>query len=111
VQALVEQYMPQMILVSAGFDGHVDDPISKIQLTTKWYAAATAMLRRMADETCNGRLLMVLEGGYNPKSLRASALAVLDVMAESSCHRVGILHSRRAESLIADHPAKQFWTF
>lgn len=111
LQALVEQYMPQIILVSAGFDGHVDDPISKTRLTTKWYAAITAMLRRMADETCNGRMLMVLEGGYNPKSLHESALAVLDVMAEKNCHRVGILYSRRAESLIAGHPAKQFWTF
>jgi acetoin utilization deacetylase AcuC-like enzyme len=103
--------MPQIILVSAGFDGHKDDPISKTQLTTRWYAAVTAMLRRMADETCNGRLLMVLEGGYNPRSLHASALAVLDAMAEENCRKVGILHSRRAASLLFDHPAKRFWTF
>jgi acetoin utilization deacetylase AcuC-like enzyme len=111
LQALVEQYMPQIILVSAGFDGHKDDPISKTLLTTRWYAAVTAMLRRMAEETCDGRMLMILEGGYNPESLHESALAVLDALAEKNCRKVGILHSSRADALLGDHPAKQFWTF
>jgi acetoin utilization deacetylase AcuC-like enzyme len=111
LDALVEQYMPQIILVSAGFDGHKDDPISKTQLSTKWFATMTAMLRRMADETCDGRLMMVLEGGYNPRSLHASVLAVLDALAHEDCPRVGILHSERAASLLTDHPAKRFWTF
>ena len=111
LQALVEQFMPQIILVSAGFDGHEDDPISKTQVTTKWYATITAMLRRMADETCDGRLLMVLEGGYNPKSLYASVSAVLDALTEKSSPRVGIMQSPRAASLLANHPAKRFWTF
>jgi acetoin utilization deacetylase AcuC-like enzyme len=111
LQALVEQYMPQIILVSAGFDGHRDDPISKIQLTTKWYAQVTAMLRRMADETCNGRLLMVLEGGYNPQSLYDSVQAILEVLTQENCPRVGIMHSQRAASLLTGHPAKGYWTF
>lgn len=111
LQALVEQYMPQIILVSAGFDGHMNDPISKTWLSTKWYAQVTAMLRRMADETCNGRLLMVLEGGYNPQALHESVLAVLETLAEENYPRVGILHSQRAASLVLEHPAKRFWTF
>ena len=65
----------------------------------------------MADETCNGRLLMVLEGGYNPRSLHESALAVLDALADNNHRRVGILHSSRAASLLNGHPAKQYWTF
>ena len=111
LQNIVEQYMPQIILVSAGFDGHENDPISKTLLTTQWFATVTAMLKRMADETCDGRLLMVLEGGYNPLSLHESVLAVLKTLVDEKCPRVGILPSRRASTLLADHPAKQFWTF
>ena len=111
LQNIVEQYMPQIILVSAGFDGHQNDPISKTHLTTQWFATVTAMLKRMADETCDGRLLMVLEGGYNPQSLHESVLAVLKTLVDENCQRVGILPSRRAATLLADHPAKQFWTF
>ena len=111
LQNLVEQYMPQIILVSAGFDGHRNDPISKTELTTQWFASLTTMLKRMADETCDGRLLMVLEGGYNPDSLQESVIAVLKTLANESDQRVGILHSSRASNLLNDHPAKHFWTF
>ena len=111
MQALVEQYMPQFILVSAGFDGHADDPMSKTRLTTAWFASATRLIRRLAFETCDKRLLMVLEGGYNPVSLEASVLAVLDSLAEPNPRGVGILPSERAAKLISGHPAKQFWTF
>jgi acetoin utilization deacetylase AcuC-like enzyme len=111
LQALVEQYMPQFILISAGFDGHVDDPISKTCLTTGWYATVTRMIRRVAMEYCDNRLMLVLEGGYNPASLHASVMAAVEALEEPDPRRVGILPSERAARLIADHPAKQFWTF
>jgi acetoin utilization deacetylase AcuC-like enzyme len=111
LQNVVEQYMPQIILVSAGFDGHRNDPISKTDLSTQWFATLTAMLKQMADETCGGRLLMVLEGGYNPESLQESVIAVLKALTQENGQRVGIMHSNRASALLADHPAKQFWTF
>jgi acetoin utilization deacetylase AcuC-like enzyme len=111
LRALVEQYMPQMIIVSAGFDGHVDDPISRTQLSTQWFGLITRLLRRLADESCDGRLMMVLEGGYNPHSLQASAIAVLDALVEPNPPVVGIMPSDRAARLIDRHPAKRFWTF
>lgn len=111
VQSLAEQYMPQMILVSAGFDGHMGDPISKIQLTTPWFATVTTMLKQMALETCDGRLMMVLEGGYKAHALQESVIAVLHTLADKDCRRIGIVHSPRAASLLSDHPAKQYWTF
>lgn len=111
LQALAEQYMPQFILVSAGFDGHIDDPISKTCLTTAWYGTITKMIRRLATEFCDHRFLMILEGGYNPISLEASVMAVLDSLELPNPQRVGIMPSDRAIRLIADHPAKQFWTF
>jgi acetoin utilization deacetylase AcuC-like enzyme len=111
LRAVVEQYLPQMIIVSAGFDGHRDDPISKTELTSGWFGTITFFLRELAKEVCDGRLLMLLEGGYNPVSLEDAALAVLDSLTADAVHRVGILHSPRAARLICDHPAKSFWTF
>jgi acetoin utilization deacetylase AcuC-like enzyme len=111
LQALVEQYMPQIILVSAGFDGHIDDPISRTRLTTRWYATVTKLLRRLSAESCQGRLMMVLEGGYNPAALQASVIAVLEALREPDPPVVGIMPSARAAKLIANHPAQQFWTF
>ena len=111
LQALMEQYLPQIIIVSAGFDGHVDDPISKLRLSTGWFGTITRMIRQLAATYCDGRLLMVLEGGYNPASLEVSILAVLESLAAGDRQRVGIPPSDRAARLIADHPARQYWTF
>lgn len=55
--------------------------------------------------------MMVLEGGYNPASLEASVLAVLDALEVANPQRMGIIPSGRASRLISDHPAKQFWAF
>ena len=67
--ALVEQYLPQFILVSAGFDGHADDSISDTLLTSSWFATISHMLKSYARSCCDGRLLYILEGGYNPTAL------------------------------------------
>ena len=111
LQAVVEQYLPQIIIVSAGFDGHMDDPISRTRLSTRWYATVTRLLRRLSVESCQGRLMMILEGGYNPTALEASVMAVLESLLEPDPPMVGIMPSARAARLIAGHPAKQFWTF
>jgi len=111
LQAVVEQYLPQIIIVSAGFDGHTDDPISRTRLTTRWYATVTRLLRRLSAESCQGRLMMILEGGYNPTALEASVIAVLEALMEPDPPMVGIMPSTRAARLIAGHPARQFWTF
>lgn len=111
LQALVEQYMPQFILVSAGFDGHRDDPISKTQLTTRWFATITHLIRRLAQEHGENRVLMLLEGGYNPAALQSSVMTVLHALEAPVPQSVGILYSQRAAGLIANHPARQYWTF
>ena len=111
LQALMEQYLPQAILVSAGFDGHVDDPISKTCLSTGWFATITRLVGQLADTYCDGRLLMILEGGYNPAALEPSVLAALDALAAHESRRVGIPPSDRAMRVLGDHPARQFWTF
>jgi len=59
-----EQFKPEMILVSAGFDGHEDDDMSGIRLSTEWYTWMMETIMDMAEKYCKGRLISILEGGY-----------------------------------------------
>ncbi len=60
------RYAPQMILVSAGFDAHADDPIGNLALSDEAFAWMTRALVEMAERHSHGRLVSVLEGGYDP---------------------------------------------
>ncbi len=60
----VRTFAPEMIFVSAGFDAHWRDPLAMANLSLKGYGWLTQMLLQLADEVCNGRILFVLEGGY-----------------------------------------------
>jgi acetoin utilization deacetylase AcuC-like enzyme len=60
---------PQLIVVSAGFDAHAEDPIGKLGLETEDFAELTRIVRATADDHAGGRLVSVLEGGYNPPVL------------------------------------------
>lgn len=107
---VVEQYLPQIILVSAGFDGHCEDPISRILLSTQWYATVAELLKYLAHEACADRLLFVLEGGYNPASLEASVLVTVDNLLHPAGRRPGVAHSERAAKILDHHPLHAFWT-
>lgn len=65
----LRQYQPELILVSAGYDGHYSDPLAQHTLTADVYHAMTAQLRELAAEVCDGRLAVVLEGGYALEAL------------------------------------------
>lgn len=68
-------FEPELILISAGFDAHERDPLGQLQLTEADYAWFTREVRAFADECCDGRLVSVLEGGYDLDGLAASAQA------------------------------------
>jgi acetoin utilization deacetylase AcuC-like enzyme len=110
LQSVVEQYLPQIILVSAGYDAHKDETISGTLLTTEWYGLITRMLKQYAHDACENRLLMVLEGGYNPVSLEASVLATFDSLLLPRQDKIGIFYSERANQLLKDHPMRSYWT-
>lgn len=80
----LERQRPQMMFVSAGFDGHKDDPLAQMKLETGSYAAMTRILLDAAREYCGGKLVSILEGGYNLKALRDSVMAHLREMAYHS---------------------------
>lgn len=73
----VEEFQPELILVSAGFDAHQDDPLASMLVTTGGFAEMGRRIRELADRVCSGRLVAVLEGGYNPEALAASVEAVI----------------------------------
>jgi len=56
---------PDLVIVSAGFDAHADDPVGSLGLETEDFERLTEMVLQVADTHCNGRLVSILEGGYN----------------------------------------------
>ncbi len=86
------RYRPQMILVSAGFDAHREDPLASMEISEDGFRAMAGIVRRLADELCEGRIACVLEGGYAASALREGTGALLDVLlaAEAPALEAGI---------------------
>ena len=66
---------PELIIISAGFDAHMDDPLAQLNWETDDFACVTAELCALAAELCQGRVVSTLEGGYDLKALSDSARA------------------------------------
>ncbi|WP_299183692.1 histone deacetylase family protein [uncultured Neptuniibacter sp.] len=77
----IQAHKPDMILISAGFDAHHEDPMADIKLNEEDYRWVTQMLMDSARTYSQNRLVSVLEGGYNPVSLAFSVQAHLEVLA------------------------------
>jgi acetoin utilization deacetylase AcuC-like enzyme len=73
-------FAPDLLIISAGFDAHWRDPLASINLTEEDFAWATEALMEMAARHCAGRVVSVLEGGYDLKGLSASAAAHMRVL-------------------------------
>ena len=74
------EFSPQLILVSAGFDAHRDDPLADMQLSTEGFAGLTAVLLSLAGRCCPGRVVFALEGGYHLQALGEGVLCVLSAL-------------------------------
>jgi acetoin utilization deacetylase AcuC-like enzyme len=70
-------YKPQMVLLSAGFDTYSRDPLGGMRMTEKGYARLTNIIMDIAGATCDGKIVVALEGGYDLDGLAASVKAVL----------------------------------
>jgi len=71
----IDHFRPDLILVSAGFDAHWRDPLANLQLTGDDFSWITAKLMEAADRHCGGKLVSLLEGGYDLEGLAESASA------------------------------------
>jgi acetoin utilization deacetylase AcuC-like enzyme len=78
-----EQFAPDFVLLSAGFDAHRDDPLGGMRLSDDDFAALARIVRDIAEKHCQGRLVAALEGGYDPGALGRSVAVVLRVLMES----------------------------
>jgi len=79
----LDEFRPEGILISAGFDAHRDDPLAGMQVSEGGYAELTRMVGAIADEHCGGRIVSLLEGGYGLKGLAASVEAHLETLFEA----------------------------
>ena len=80
----VQNFKPDMLLVSAGFDAHWNDPITSLGLSTNGFFALSKKLVQLADEYCGGRIVFVLEGGYDPLNVANGAGAVFEALTNST---------------------------
>ncbi len=73
-----DRFDPQLILVSAGFDAHWDDPLGQMNLSTTGFARLTGIIIELARYLCNGRLVMVQEGGYSLDAMGAAVATCIN---------------------------------
>ncbi len=78
----VDAFSPELLIISAGFDAHADDPLAGMNLTTADFGWVTEKLCDIADKHCAGRVVSSLEGGYDLPALGASAAAHVNVLKE-----------------------------
>ena len=76
-------YHPDLLIISAGFDAHDDDPLAQMRVSTEGFRKMTRMLREEMKQINDGKILSVLEGGYHHENLAASLLAHLEALVET----------------------------
>jgi acetoin utilization deacetylase AcuC-like enzyme len=75
----VRNFKPDLLMISAGFDAHEMDPLGQLRMTAEGFGRLTKMLIDVANETCQGRVVLVTEGGYDLKAVADSLKAVIEV--------------------------------
>ena len=84
IRPAAQSYRPDLVLVSAGMDIHPSDPLGGMGVTPRGFAAMTRNLMEIAETSCEGKLVLTLEGGYNLGGLRDSVGAILNELTERS---------------------------
>lgn len=79
------KFKPEMIFVSAGFDGHFSDPITGLGWSTTSYFSLAKAINNLSEIVCKSKLLFVLEGGYDPLALKEGILSVLCALIGRDC--------------------------
>ncbi len=84
IKPIALEYSPQLVLISAGFDTHSDDPLGGMEVTETGFARMTQILMEVAETTAQKRLVITLEGGYDVSAQGRSVKAVLKALAQVS---------------------------
>jgi acetoin utilization deacetylase AcuC-like enzyme len=80
VPILLDRFQPEMILVSFGFDSHWKDPLANLLVSAQGYGHAIKSLKDWAQNNCDGRIAIILEGGYDLEAAAACGLAVTQAL-------------------------------
>ena len=78
----IKQFKPEFLLFSAGFDAHIDDPLAQMRLGTEDYYTITKRTLEYSKSFCNGRVVSILEGGYDLRALQNSTQRHVDALIE-----------------------------
>jgi acetoin utilization deacetylase AcuC-like enzyme len=78
----LEEFKPEFILISAGFDAHKDDPLAQIKLETEDFYIITKRILEISKKFCNGKVVSILEGGYDLQALQDSTKRHVDALIE-----------------------------
>ncbi len=105
------EYQPELVLVSAGFDPYFADPLGGMQVTAEGFGALAGLVKDIADQACNGKVLLTLEGGYNPKGLRDGVRSVLNSFLGKSSPLAKDTQSKASELVIERivRAQKNYW--
>ena len=80
----LDEFAPQAVILSAGFDAHAADPLAQIRLSTGFFAWMTERMMEVAERHAGGRLISILEGGYNTEVLPLCVAAHLELLSRGS---------------------------
>ena len=78
----LNEFKPEFVLISAGFDGHESDPLAQLKLQTEDYYTITKRILETSKKFCNGKVVSILEGGYDLEALRDSTKRHVDALIE-----------------------------
>jgi acetoin utilization deacetylase AcuC-like enzyme len=97
---IIQQYKPQFILVSAGFDGHYSDPVAQLSLSAQSYSKVLSKILSLAARLCEGKVVVTLEGGYSLSFLGKMVTSTIANMA-------GITYTVRDKGPVADSKTRK----
>ena len=80
IMPATKRFRPELIMVSAGYDAHWADPLAMMEVSVTGFAQIARFIKSLADELCQSRIVLTLEGGYNLKAQAASVKATFDVL-------------------------------
>jgi len=101
LEPIALEYVPELVLVSAGFDPFVKDPLGGMNVTGEGFGALAGLVQDIAQRTCDGKVLITLEGGYNPDGLRNGVRAVLRKLLSQPTPVPKMTTSADADTVIA----------
>lgn len=81
IEEISKNFQPDLIMISAGFDAHLTDPLGQLRLENDDYSAMTETLKQWAADACHGRIVSCLEGGYNLETLGETVKSHVSALA------------------------------